>query len=321
MFGPDLKDERNQYHASAFARPFPYDASLHPTGWIADRAIEWLSNRNDRAPLFLIVSFLHPHPPQDPPEPYASRYALSDARVPSETYARTGRLVPELDEDLLQTEIFKPRFVKALKAETVRRIHTYVRALIHQIDEAIGRITAKLDLDRTLLFFTSDHGDFGGHRGLLGKIPWVPFDDLAKVPFFCVGPKIPGGRRISEPVQSFDYVFTALEAAGVTAPAVRFDGQSLMPTLARNEPVGERRILSATSMGWPMVRHGRMKYIRNTLHGNEMLFDLSEDPGELNNLARRSDYAAVKTRLFSQWESSRREGEPPLMLHQSKQNA
>lgn len=47
--------------------------------------------------------------------------------------------------------------------------------LIDHLDETIGRIVAGLDRERTVVAFASDHGDFAGHRGLAGKVPWIPF--------------------------------------------------------------------------------------------------------------------------------------------------
>ena len=91
--------------------------------------------------------------------------------------------------------------------------------MIRQIDDAVAELMTHVSLEDTVVFFTSDHGDYGGHRGLLGKVPWIPFDDLAKVPFFCVGARVEGGRRIAAPVQSCDFALTCLELAGLEPPA------------------------------------------------------------------------------------------------------
>jgi choline-sulfatase len=179
-----------------------------------------------------------------------------------------------------------------LPAHRQQLAHTY--GLITQIDDAVGRLVEHLDLSLGVLFFTSDHGDFAGHRGLVRKIPWLPFDDLARVPFFATGGWVAGGRRETSPVQSFDLAATALAFAGVEPPP-ELDGVDLGPLLtdegaaARND----RLVFSAVSMKSPMARRGRYKYIRLGTSGDEVLFDMEADPDESVNLLDRDDLQSV----------------------------
>ena len=101
------------------------------------------------------------------------------------------------------------------------------------------------------MFFTSDHGDYAGHRGLLQKTPWIPFDDLARVPLLAVGNGISGGRREAALVQSSDIALTCLDYAGVKPPSgVTFDTRSLRPILDDDPSPAdlERTVFSATSL-------------------------------------------------------------------------
>src|SRR5437667_4685768 len=163
-----------------------------------------------------------------------------------------------------------------------RQALTQIRALIKQIDDAIGRILDRIDLDRSIVFFTSDHGDYSGHRGMLGKVPWIPFDDLAKVPLVVAGHDVVGGGRVSELVQNCDFALTCLDYAGVDPPRSTFDTRSLRPILNdRPRPENlDRAVLCATTMGWPMIRRGALKYILQVLSDPGVLFDLEHDPGE-----------------------------------------
>jgi choline-sulfatase len=149
----------------------------------------------------------------------------------------------------------------------------------------VGRIVAELDMDRTVLFFTSDHGDYAGRRGLVRKIPWIPFDDLARVPFFVTGAGVAGGRRTAELIQSFDFAPTCLDYAGVDVDFGAFDGTSLVPVLGESEATldAARMVHCGISMQWPMVRRGPHKYLRSSW-GEEVLFDVERDPGEVYNL-------------------------------------
>jgi arylsulfatase A-like enzyme len=169
----------------------------------------------------------------------------------------------------------------------VRSFLATARGLVRQIDDAIGRIMAPIDLGHTYVFFTSDHGDYSGHRGLMRKNPWVPFDDLARVPFFVSGGDVAGHRRVPALVQSCDFALTCLDYAGIAPPAgVEFDTRSLRPVLEGHpDPADlDREVLCATGRpGWPMIRQGRYKYIEHILHaevGQRILFDLETDPLE-----------------------------------------
>jgi len=158
-----------------------------------------------------------------------------------------------------------------------------IRALIRHIDDSIGELMEHVSLDDTVVFFTSDHGDYGGHRGLLRKVPWIPFDDLAKVPLLCVSAGIEGRRRIAAPVQSCDIALTCLELAGTAPPLPFFDTVSLVNELRGGPADPERAVFSAFTMGWPMIRKGPLKYIWHG-SGERVLFDLDSDPGETRNV-------------------------------------
>lgn len=296
-----LADERLVRPAEA--KTFEHAAKFHPTNWITDRGVEFLKTRTPSRPYFAVVSYAHPHTPYDPPEPYASAYRIEDQVLP-EGGIEINHTLPQVFLDHInytepaallkaarEYQALQPG-VRPTPARTSKRSERHVRgvlaaiqALIRQIDDGVGELLRHVDLSTTIVFFTSDHGDFGGHRGLLGKIPWMPFDDLAKVPFFAFGAGIQQGRRISTPVQSFDYVPTALEFAGLKFPVAGLDSMSLAPALRGGEPPPARPVFCETVMGWPMVRRGRYKDIWHIPTDSHALFDLENDPTESKNLS------------------------------------
>lgn len=264
--------------------PYPLDPPTHPTGWVEREAAEFLGDRDDARPLFLVVSFPHPHPPINPAEPYASLYDPDGCVIDPDGHTANAYLPASFRRATAQDDAPRRRIRQDQMAEhraTLAR--TY--GLITQIDEAVGRIVALLDMDRTVLFFTSDHGDYAGHRGLLRKIPWIPFDDLARVPFFVTGAGVAGGRRDAGLAQSFDFATTCLDLTGVDVDLAAFDGISLVPVLGDPGATldADRTVHCGISMGWPMVRRGPHKYLRSGW-GEEVLFDVERDPGEVFNL-------------------------------------
>jgi choline-sulfatase len=311
---PNLPKDVAAKVSSTPARGFPYDADAHPTSWIIREAEGFLATRDQTRPMFLVVSFPHPHVPLDPPEPWASIYDPADVELPARGF-EVNELLPALFLRALQPSEsrFRVRRVDDIGESGLRSMLTKVRALVRQIDDGIGRLLDLLPRGRTLIWFTSDHGDYAGHRGLLQKVPWIPFDDLARVPLVMSGPGVTAGRIIDEVVQAYDLVPTCLEAAGVELDLEQLDAQSLWPLAGPDEPLAaERHAVFATTMGWPGVRVGSCKYIRHARFEKAVLFDLATDPDETTNLLDDPDYRdrAFAAALALHWALER--GTPQL---------
>ncbi len=282
LFGPEHGAERHEYVHHRTAVPFGADRSYHPTSWVAREALRYLAAREGDGPWFLTVSFPHPHTPYDPPPPYDTLYDPEEAELPLDS-ARANDGLPPLARALFRGKDgygYLP--VDAVDEAVLRRILTFVRALVRQIDDAVAEILANVDLEQTVVFFLSDHGDYYGRRGCLLKTPFVPMDDLARVPLFCAGAGIPRGQVVDAPVHSADLVPTCLELAGIEPPE-SLDTRSLLPAL-EGRPDPDRVVYCSSLHRYPMVRRGRFKYFRHD-DGEEMLFDLDEDPAETRNLA------------------------------------
>ncbi len=267
---------------------FPLDPSAHPTSWVEREALEVLARRDPDRPLYLVVSFPHPHDPLDPPEPYESMYDPADSVLPPEGFEVNDGLPWAFRQPLtVQTGPFRPS--RPNSERHLRELQALTRGLIRQIDDSIGRILSAIDTDRTVIGFTSDHGDYGGHRGMLRKVPWIPFEDLWRVPLVLAAPDMVGGRRHAGMVQNMDWVTTALDYAGVAFDPGEFEARSLRPALTDPgwQPDPSRHLIGAVADGWPTIRLGNLKLITRshfTLPGRAM-FDLDADPGEQVDLA------------------------------------
>jgi len=178
----------------------------------------------------------------------------------------------------------------------------------------VGDIADRLDLDDALLFFTSDHGDYGGRRGLVRKIPWIPFDDLAKVACFAAGGVVAGGRVEASPMQAFDFATTALSLAGADVDLTQLDGIDLSGYLA--DPTAhmdpDRMVVSALTMAWPMVRRREHKYIRELGWGEEVLFDVVRDPDEQWNVMSLDADRTITDELSAEVDRQLAAGPPDL---------
>ena len=267
---------------------FRLEPSAHPTSWVEREALEVLAGRDPTRPLYLVVSFPHPHDPLDPPPPYDTMYDPADSVIPAGGFEVNEGLPWAFREPLtVQTGPFRPSRPKSDRQ--LGQLQALTRGLIRQIDDSIGRILGAIDPERTVIGFTSDHGDYGGHRGMLRKVPWIPFDDLWRVPLVVAAPDMVGGRRHAGTVQNLDWVTTALDYAGVPFDPGVFDGRSLRPALVDPgwQPDPSRHVIGGVADGWPSIRRGNLKLITRshfTLPGRA-LFDLEADPGEQVDLA------------------------------------
>jgi choline-sulfatase len=273
-------------HLAGTPRVFPADADHHSTGWIADEACRFLSSRRGDRPLFLVVSFPHPHAPYDPPEPYASMYDPAEAQVPTDGFEVNAFLLHAFRNSWGKFGRFATPLLRVPSPEGdehFRRILTAIRGLVRHIDDAIAQVASHLDLDSSAVFFTSDHGDYGGHRGLYTKVPWIPFDDLLRVPLIVSGGAVANhGAIVSECVETGGFTATCLDLAGVEPPDADGDFRSLMPFLsgAGDANWSDGPVFAALSSGFPTVRVGPYKLITCWTEPEHLLFDLLHDPGE-----------------------------------------
>ncbi len=258
-YGPEeVDDYRRWLEEQGLADPrepgatsFPHDEAFHPAHWITDQAINFLEKRHSLQPFFAIVSYTGPHSPYDPPEHYGEMYPWEAESIPADGL-EVNRDLPEVFQRALappaEEALFSPRHVSALSPEGVKRTLALIRAMIRQIDDQVARLMSHVSVDDTAVFFTSDHGDYGGHRGFMGKLPWIPFDDLARVPFFALGVGVEGGRRVASPVQSCDFAATCLELAGLKPPT-QLDTESLASVLRGAPENPDRDVFCAHSVG------------------------------------------------------------------------
>jgi choline-sulfatase len=150
-------------------------------------------------------------------------------------------------------------------------------------------------LDNTVVVFTSDHGDFLGERGLWYKMSYL--EPSAHVPFIIWNPSRFKPRRVAEPVTLADILPTLTELGQDHGPelARSVDGRSLVPLLkgaAENKDHtswGEYLAEGAIAPVY-MLRRGPWKFIHSPVDPDQ-LFNLVDDPEELNNLATKHPLA------------------------------
>ncbi|MBL0419093.1 sulfatase-like hydrolase/transferase [Ramlibacter sp. AW1] len=214
---------------------------LHPTAWIADRAIERLQGAAARErPFFVYCSFPDPHHPYTPPGRYWDLYRPEDVELPASFHSSE----PPPHLAWLRGERDAGRAVKdsqACFAATERETREAIAlnwGSLSFIDAQVGRVLEALEASgqagNTVVVFTSDHGEFAGEHQLLLKGS-LHYPSLTRTPLIWRDPAAAeGGRRSDALLSSIDISASIFERVGLE-PYNGLQGRSFLP-LVRQEP-------------------------------------------------------------------------------------
>ncbi len=198
-------------------------AEAHPTQWIGDRSVEFIRSCDpENENVFLMSSFIHPHPPFCPPAPWNKLYRGYDVIEP---------FVP----DGYDYEKYRPLMhltfgVKRLDLSRLDllRLRDFYYACVSFVDYQVGRIIAALKekgmYDDTVIIFSTDHGEMLGDYENMGKRTML--SPASRVPFMW---RIPGhAPQTRHDVASLvDIAPTLLSMFGVPYDKAEYDGVDL----------------------------------------------------------------------------------------------
>ncbi|WP_166830316.1 sulfatase-like hydrolase/transferase [Thalassoroseus pseudoceratinae] len=265
---------------------------------VADDAEGFLrqSKQSDN-PFFMYIAFNAPHDPRQSPQEYVEKYPLEDIAVP-ESYVPEYPYKEAMGAGKgLRDEKLAP-FPRTEYAVKVHRQEYY--AIITHMDEQIGRILDTLEATgqdkNTMIFFTADHGLAVGRHGLMGKQNL--FDHSIRVPMIVVGPGVPIGKKLDAQVYLQDVMPTALELAGVQKPDyVQF--RSLLPLITGERDQQYDAIYCAYLQLQRAVIEDDFKLILYPKISRALLYNLQDDPLELENLADMPSSQSKMRSLFA----------------------
>jgi arylsulfatase A-like enzyme len=268
-------------------RPEPIRFHGYQSAVICGRAAEWLREPGRQSPWFAMVSLEPPHPP----------YAAASDGAPVDI--ATVALSPSV-----------PRG-GAVEARARQDLAGYY-AQIEATDRAIGELLDRLGQDsaaaaRTIVVFTSVHGDMHGAHGLFRK-GW-PYEESVRVPLLVRLPEQLGGRG---GVRTFQLA-SLLDLPRWTEA---WAGAEIRPSVGRATSFlsgrEEAQIISMPSIVslpdqcdrlWHGIRTRRRKLVFLADGTPWLFFNLEADPGEEINLARNPAYAGEIDRLRAAFSS------------------
>lgn len=249
-------------------------------------------------PWVAYVGVTFPHPEFEAPEKYWHLYPPEQMSLPNLPPGYLEELHPVFqvlrDFSMLSTPI---------PEERIRRARSAYYGMITELDESLGAALDELErtgaLKDTVVIYTADHGEMLGEHGLWLKRALL--EGAACVPLIMAGASLPAGKVIDAPVSHVDLAATLLDLAGVQRPA-EFRGTSLLPLVSGRTNAGPAHVYGESHMegnctGSFMIRRGDWKYIYFSYYSDNLLFNLREDPGEMNNLARKPETASIEREM------------------------
>ncbi|XP_038213512.1 iduronate 2-sulfatase [Zerene cesonia] len=309
---------------------------------ILNNAINVLKERDATKPFFVAVGFHKPHIPLRFPAQYLETVPIEKVKPPSypfrPQYLPTVSWHPWLDvrrrDDIKRLNISFP--YGTMPYEWTLRIKQSYYAASSYVDELIGNLLDYVDMRKTIVVLTSDHGWSLGENGLWAK--YSNFDVALKVPLIF---HVPGiyPKHVDSPVELIDIFPTLIELAGLKSSIPKcknskdikcFEGKSLVPLMHDVEQDIKRtafalsqyprpsiqpqinsdkpRLRDIKIMGYS-IRTKRYRYTEwisfnstlltkdwNTTFGIE-LYDHVMDPEESNNIHTKHKYKHIKSKL------------------------
>ncbi|SEA03698.1 Arylsulfatase A [Porphyromonadaceae bacterium KH3R12] len=339
-------------------KPAPYGIEGQLPYRMVDDATQWIGSLSDK-PFLIWFSIAEPHNPYQTCEPYYSMFppeSLPLMRSSADDMKIKG------EEYLLLSEMMAQGHVGY--QENLQRLRSIYHGMLRMIDDQLARFIGELKekgvYDNTIILFLADHGDYVGEYGLMKK--GVGLDDaIARIPMQWVGPGIKASAVPHDGHVSIIDIFpTICEVMGADIP-MGVQGRSLWPLLQGKDypekefesvmvqdgfggmyytrddttdyqeegAVGKKGLFFDELNTWTqsgtirMLRKGDWKLVYD-MDGNGQLYNLKDDPSELDNLFGSQSYKSIKDEMVEnllRWEISIQDPIPvPRRRYRFKRN-
>lgn len=267
----------------------------YSTKVIKRKALQFIRESTD-VPFFLYLGFIAPHGRQ--------HYLKKDEKLfDSSDFEETPNYLEKDISD--KPDWAQTREVNPDKPERIAL--NSMRSLI-PVDNAVRRILETLKehnlIENTVIIFTSDNGlSWGEH--FWADTKGCAYEECVKVPFVVYYPKlIKEAQTVDAFVLNIDLAPTIAEFANVDTPAF-VDGKSFVPLLTnpeidswRDEFIIEFFQLIPNLPPHNAIRTKEWKLIEYPLTNEFELYDMVNDPWEMENVADNIEYAEIRETLY-----------------------
>ncbi len=285
-------------------------------GYVTDifgyHALQFVDRAVDQdSPFLLTVAFNAPHSPATPHFlDKRSFLRMKKNRPPSFNEANKNdkpvwlRRVKKRDQKFIK----KMDDFRLRQRQTLKPVDRVMHALLRKLDQNGIR-------DNTVIIFISDNGVMNGEHGLTSKD--TVYEEAIRVPFAILYPEKFKAGRTDKLVANIDIAPTILELAGLTVPDT-INGLSLLNVQDEKSEwrerlfvegfrhIGPRAPFAAVHTGdYVFVKNGHDKRGGRVRDKNRYeLYDLVNDPYQLENVARSEDYREIRKSLSTELRDS-----------------
>jgi arylsulfatase A-like enzyme len=285
---------------------------------LTEKALDWLNSLDNNEPFMLYLSHKAVHSEFEPAERHEGMYEALPIVTPPSMYLTANDSSKFYGDSILspQTPVnFKdiPEWVRRQRHSWHGVDHMYHGQIpfdkfykayletLMALDESIGKVTSWLKEngleENTIVIYMGDNGFSFGEHGLIDKRH--AYEESMKVPLLIKYPGyVQAGLTLDQMVMNIDIAPTLLEIAGMEKIPEQIQGKSFLPILQQKNVDWRDRIFYEYywEMAYPStptifaVRTNDYKYIFNHgLWGINELYNIKEDPYEMNNLIRDPD--------------------------------
>ena len=294
-----IPDDR---YSAPQARRTRIPEELYSSSYLAERTVAFLephAGSGRRQPFFLQMAFPDPHYPFTPPGRYWDMYDPEAVALPASFDADSPMMVARLKavhrEGMANREWHAPFAVDPREA---REIIALTYGMISMIDDCVGAALdalkrLRLD-DRTIIVFTSDHGDYMADHGIVlkGSMDFQP----------AINSEVQHRRSAISVVRAVRLAGESRRRGGIQ-PNNGVQGRDLLdPDLTpdsilieSDNPFGGP-LAGAPARTRTLLTEGWRFSVHQNLEKGEM-YDLATDLGEVRNLWNDPRYAARRAQL------------------------
>lgn len=328
--------EKGDWDKGTDGKPRTTEYKAHSTDVVTDETIKYIESISKDQPFFVMCHFKAPHRNWQPAERFKN--LLEDVQVPEPAnlldscigkgeYAKHVKMYLE---DMVQSDVKGKLPPADLPWQEKRHIiyqhyiKDYLRC-IAGIDENVGRILDYLDknglTENTIVVYTSDQGFFLGEHGMFDKR--FMYEETIRMPLLIRYPKkIKQGSMNDDIILNIDFAPFFLDCAGCEIPEY-MQGESFRNNLQSKTPRNWRKSMYYRYwMHWDYWHHAPAQYGIRTdrykliyfynrslgmkgsedkpLEPNWELYDLKNDPMEMNNVYNEPQNAKLIRRLKSE---------------------
>lgn len=300
----------------------------YTTDLLTEYAIEWMNGRDKKKPFFVYLSHKGVHSEFQPAKRHAGKYKDMPVVCPpsmyltatdsSKSYGVMTTPRTKVNYADIPNWVRRQRYswhgVDYMYDRTIRFDDFYHRYLetLQAVDESVERVidwVKKQGLqDNTMVVYMGDNGFSFGEHGLIDKRH--AYEESMRVPMLIWSPgMIKPNSVVNQVIMNVDLAPTFLELGGITKPA-QMQGYSFADILkGKNVQWSRKNVFyeyywEASYPQTPTtfaIRTDRYKYITyNGVWDINELFDLENDPYEMNNLIRDTLYRKIGLELKSE---------------------